>query len=1099
MSDGDGDGAELDTLSVLFTDLVGSTELRSRLGEDVADVIRRAHDSLIAEVIVGNGGRVVKGLGDGFLATFGSAGRAVAAAVAIQQGFDAQRFVEPHVELPIRIGISLGDVTIEAGDVFGTTVIEASRLCGAANGGQILATGVVATLAKSRGGHSFTDVGTLYLKGLPEPVPAVEVGWERVRAESGIPFPAPLAVREGAFPFIGRDSAVDFMATFAKHAFANSTKACVLIAGEPGMGKTRLGAEFSRRAHDEGATVLFGRCDEDLGISYQPFVEALSHHVTHLGADDGAQLGTHVAELTRLVPDIATRFRELGERAVAGDAEVEQYRLFEAVDSWLQAAASTAGLVLVLDDVHWAAKPTLLLLRHLLRSATAARLLIIATYRDTDLGRTHPLADLLADLRRVPEVERLSLTGLDCDGIEELMAALNGVALDAPGRELAAAVHAETEGNPFFVGELLRHLAETGALVNDGKQWRAATAVAEMSLPEGVREVIGRRLSRLSQTTNDVLAWAAVMGRELRLDVLGRVAGGNGACLDALDEAVDARLVDESGPGRWRFAHALVRSTLLAELRSTRKIYMHLTIGEAYEELAPDDLAALAQHFGEAAPIGAGEKALRYLLATGAVALETLAFDEAAARYGQVLDIIADVGLDAAEAHADAAIGLAIALRWTGRDADDAVGHACDAAAALGDGGRMARVLLETRRPFAARVFESDDLAITRIERCLELLPPDEDRERALLMAALVSERVFVADVRVQIALANDALGIARGLDDPEALVEVLGPTIEVLRAPDLISTDDARAMWAELTEVSERIASPRARARYALLRVGRASGRGDRTMFRAGLDEYDRLAEVMPPAFRWLSLVHRSGYEVRYGDLAVAEGHANELLVRANETGESDAAIWFGGTIGAIQRARGDVDANLERLEPWLAEGGQIATSAAHRIIVALCEAERHDESRALAERFLPLARTIPRDPFFLAWLGPVACAVAELRDKEMAVWLIEQLEPLGAYWSTWGPQSPCAPISTLLARLRATLGDFDAAEAHFAAAIAHCRADQTRLFLADALLFQALARRDRGAPDAEITAPLTEALEIARAGGYGTIERRADRALNG
>ena len=129
MSDGRGDGAQLDTLSVLFTDLVGSTELRSRLGEDVAEVVRRAHDALIAEVIGGNGGRVVKGLGDGFLATFSSAARAVSAAVAIQQGFDAQRFVEPHVELPIRIGISLGDVTIETGDVFGTTVIEASRLC----------------------------------------------------------------------------------------------------------------------------------------------------------------------------------------------------------------------------------------------------------------------------------------------------------------------------------------------------------------------------------------------------------------------------------------------------------------------------------------------------------------------------------------------------------------------------------------------------------------------------------------------------------------------------------------------------------------------------------------------------------------------------------------------------------------------------------------------------------------------------------------------------------------------------------------------------------------------------------------------------------
>ena len=268
--------------------------------------------------------------------------------------------------------------------------------------------------------------------------------------------------------------------------------------------------------------------------------------------------------------------------------------------------------------------------------------------------------------------------------------------------------------------------------------------------------------------------------------------------------------------------------------------------------------------------------------------------------------------------------------------------------------------------------------------------------------------------------------------------------------------------------------------------------------MFRAGLDEYDRLADVMPPTFRWLSLASRSGYEVRYGDLAVAEGYAHELLVRATETGERDAEIWFASTIGAIERAQGKTDAALERLQPWLATDGLLAKHAGCRMVVTLCEAERQDEARALAPKFLARARTIPRDPFFLRRMGPVACAAAELQDNDVAVWAIEQLEPFAAYWSTFGPQAPCAPIATLVARLRAALGDYDAAETYFAAAVAHCRADQTRLFLADALLYQALARRERGAPDSEITAPLTEALELARGGGYVTIERRADRALN-
>ncbi len=164
------------------------------------------------------------------------------------------------------------------------------------------------------------------------------------------------------------------------------------------------------------------------------------------------------------------RFAGIGERDGSGDAEVDQYRLFEAVDSWLATAAGTKGLVLVLDDIHWATRPTLLMLRHVLRSATQARLIVVATYRDTDLDRTHPLADLLADLRRVPDVERLALGGLDRSGVEDLMEAVNQAELDDSAKELAAAVHDETEGNPFFVGELFRHLAESGALVNDGQR-----------------------------------------------------------------------------------------------------------------------------------------------------------------------------------------------------------------------------------------------------------------------------------------------------------------------------------------------------------------------------------------------------------------------------------------------------------------------------------------------------------------------------------------------------------------------------------------------------------------------------------------------------
>ena len=1096
-----GGESDLDTLSVLFTDLVGSTELRARLGEDAADVVRRAHDALIAEVVEGNGGRVVKGLGDGFLATFGSAARAVAAAVAIQQGLDMQRFVEPRVALSVRIGISLGDVNVESGDVYGTPVIEASRLCAAAEGGQILASAVVATLARGRADQSFTHVGDLELKGLPDPLPTVQIQWTpRARDDDGeIPFPPALVVREGTFPFHGRDEALDQLAVAWKRALHDATAACVLVSGEPGMGKTRLAAEFAARVHDDGATVLFGRCDEDLGIPYQPFVEALAHFVAHVRPADAARLGTRAADLGRLVPELPAHLPEVGVPSPSGDAEVDQYRLFEAVDAWLRAAAGDAGVVLVLDDVHWAAKPTLLMLRHLLRSSTPARLLIVSTYRDTDLDRTHPLGELLADLRRVPEVERLALSGLDRSGIEEIMAAVNQQDLDDAGRQLAAAVHAETEGNPFFVGEVLRHLAESGALVRDGTRWVPSTSVAQMSIPDGVREVVGRRLSRLSDAANDVLSWAAVIGRDLRLDVLSLVAGGDDRCLDALDEAVGARLVDEAGTGRWRFAHALVRATLLAELRTTRKVRMHLAVGEAYEQVAPDDLAALAQHFAEAATFGAGDKAVRYLLEAGTSALDTLAFDQAERLHRQALDVIDDVHLDAPELRADALVGLAIARRWNGAgsDARGVILDACDAAAALGDGERMARVLLDTSRGFVREVFLVDAEIVERLERCLELLPPGDSRERALVTMSLCGELSYSGQVERLVRLSGEAVDVARRVGDPDTLAIALSARLNAFAFPD--SLDQTPALYAEVEALGDWAVTAGTEFRCAQASAVHAGWTGDRDRFRNGLERMLAHAEFAPPAGRWQIPSVQAGYELRFGDLAVAEARSEEVLRHATQTGEVDAHLWHLNLLGFTLRQQGRIAEWLELYGPYVgdATGGDDAVSGAagSLFVVALCEGERHDEARALAPRFFAFGRNHVRDTSMLANLGALAIVAAELNARDETAWLLERLEPFTGWWSAWGPNGAVGPVSTLVGRLRLTLGDRAAGNVDLDDAIAHCRANESRFFLAEALLWQGRAWLDRGGDG---RARLQEALDLARAGGYGTIQRRAEATLS-
>ena len=304
----------------------------------------------------------------------------------------------------------------------------------------------------------------------------------------------------------------------------------VLISGEPGIGKTRLVTEAVRIAHDEGGTILWGRCDAELGAPFEPFAEALRRY-TSVGLHRracGRELGPLAGELTRLLPELSARVPGLAE-PLRAEPEAERHRLFEAVVDLLAASSDNAPLVLVLDDLHWADKPSLLLLRHLLRSVTPIRVLILATYRDTDLDRSHPLADVLGDLRRESGVTRLDLMGLDAQGCR---AAHGERRRTRPGRaqalELAKAVHTETEGNPFFVGQMLLHLAESGLIVQRGDRWTSDVALGDLGIPEGIREVVGRRLSALSEVANDALRWAAVIGTEFDLAIVEAAGGPSG-------------------------------------------------------------------------------------------------------------------------------------------------------------------------------------------------------------------------------------------------------------------------------------------------------------------------------------------------------------------------------------------------------------------------------------------------------------------------------------------------------------------------------------------------------------------------------------------
>ena len=286
------------TRTVLFTDVVGSTALRSRLGDVAADEVRRDHDELLQRLVGAHAGTVVKGLGDGLMAVFESAASAAACAVAMQQALERRARRGGGEALSIRIGLAAGDVAWEQGDYFGTPVVEAARLEAAAGGGQILAADLVRLLAGSRAEVTFHPVGSLTLQGLPEPVAACEVPWEPL-VVGPVPLPAGLVAAQ-RLPFVGREAELERLEELWRRA-ASGERQIAFLAGEPGIGKTRLAGELAGSARVNAARVLYGRCDEDLGVPYQPFVEALRQFVEPIGNDAiHPPLGRFPGELTRV-------------------------------------------------------------------------------------------------------------------------------------------------------------------------------------------------------------------------------------------------------------------------------------------------------------------------------------------------------------------------------------------------------------------------------------------------------------------------------------------------------------------------------------------------------------------------------------------------------------------------------------------------------------------------------------------------------------------------------------------------------------------------------------------------------------------------------
>jgi class 3 adenylate cyclase/tetratricopeptide (TPR) repeat protein len=970
--------------TIVFTDMVGSTLLRSRLGEVQADRLRRIHDRLLAARIEANSGRVLRSEGDGLVAVFSAASEALKAAVEMQQAIASyNRRRDALAEISVRIGLSVGEVSWEDGDCFGMPMVEAARLEAAAEGAQILCSEYVRVMARGRGGHELRSIGFLELKGLPEPLAACEVIWEPEPDRAPLPLPSELAV-EASRSFVSRTAELAVAESLLSHSSRNRL-AVLWLLGEPGIGKTRLAAEIARRVHSAGGVVLFGRCNEDLSVPYQPFLEALHWYVPRVPDHELVdRLGDAPGELTRLVPEIGARLSGM-EEPRSTSPEIEQHRLFEAVRTWLAAAGGGRPLVVVLDDIHWATRPTLALLGHVARSAEPSPTLLVCTARNTSPDDSEALAALVDELdRRGAPSHRLQLTGLGVEDVGELVEAAAGRPLDDRLRSLATELHQESAGNPLFVDALLAGLS-TDPARRPGE------------LHPTLAEMVRRRVARLPTEVAELLRTASVAGLDFDLRVAARAAGRDEpAALEALEAAGQAGLVDEDGANRYRFRHAIVRSALREQLSRSRRVRVHLKVGEALEAVhrayLDEHVNALAYHFSEAIPVGAASRAYRYTILAAQRAARLLSHDEAVDAYGRALDLLDQVEGMGPLARYDLHLSRSVAQRRAGDviGALDSLRAATEEAASQGAPEQLAQ---------AAVAFEEatfwlgtpEDEALELLERAEEALPSEDSALRALTVASL--SRALDTNGRSEgTERGHEAVAIAERLDDPFTSLGVLLRTTRSTLSVE--QADASAARWMQLCRNAREIGDEDAyllglaQAMWATVMLG------DLTTCDELFAEYSRLAlQLRQPRWEcWLDLF-RALRAFLAADLEAAE----QFLQSAEQISEGFG--WareglYGVAMFLIRREQG----RLVELAPAVQAAIRLNATPAWRPGLAsfytelgMLDEARQEFEAVVSSGFAGLAADGTRE----LCVGLLAEVCAALGDVRRAPWFLEQLRP--------------------------------------------------------------------------------------------------------
>ena len=1029
------------TITVLFTDLVESTQLNQRHGDEVANGIRRDVENCALELIERHQGVVVKGLGDGLMVAFQSARRAVACARAIQLALANRNRDNPAQRVTMRIGLHTGEVITDSHDLHGETVIIAKRIEGVAPSGGIYASATVhGVLGTARA--ELVDRGDFELKGIEAPWHLYEVPLPDERS-------AVLLADSDRSPYVGRARERELLAGFVARA-AGGLGGMVLISGEAGAGKSRLAQETADLARRHQMAVLVGHClDMDAPPPYQPFVEQLGQSARALASEEFRELlGDNAPEVARLMPELYRIYPDIGDAPGMPPDQERQY-LLHALSRFVERATLRQPLVLCFEDLHWADEASLLLITALAQIAGELPLLLIGSYRPGDIGPGHPLSRACDELARNRLATEIRLTALAEADVGLLLA---GRAGQPPPAALVSVIYDQTEGNPFFVEEVFLHLKERGVLFDDKGRWHDEVAVTDIDVPRTVRLVIERRLERIGEDVRKALTAAAVAGRTASFELLLATAGlEENLLLDALDEAEHASFIrgqDRAGEVIYSFVHENIRQTVLANLSVPRRQRLHVRVADALQESlgtkAEQRAADIAHHLQLAGTAAPRDRTIHYLELAARNAIAAVAPEDAVRSVDAALELLGDTdgaltaGLLAVRARAnrmiprmdDALADLAAALRvapagapreavlrqraglhldrFDGQAASDDLAEVLDAVRARGDRPEELDTLLALARAHYVRSLDDQayaPIARTTCEQAYEFAAAVDDR-RAMIDALMltmwftdywidytpiaranIDKAVRLAaelgDERLSIETQSAALARATGTDVAES-AERLRQRLEALHDPVRLKEFYYALMWQYLS-------------RAELHRCVETCDLG------IGLARQLGSAPVQYGSIKALALTELGRYDLvdaaldeEVTDDAHPFGQANQALARANYLAALEA--WEPAAAAALDAMKRAAGLSRIWMQDWLlamtvsmaARAGE-ATFAETAQIEAIAEAAGL-EPKALARAEASLSAGHAKDARDL--LEP---QIASLAETDSHLDLAQALECLG------------------------------------------------------------------------------------------------------